>query len=201
MAVPAPASRDLPRAVRRGIAGAVVVALHIVAALLFALPPLTEGAPGRAAGDPAMTVEFITPQTVTDVPVNGEIPAPSMGESWALTAVEMPVLPFDEVADTEPSASNEFRPPRLRPQHGPTLANLAASAGVVLAKTSRVILTVAVSAEGTAGEVGVAVSSGDAKLDSVAIEYARTLRWDPAIVQGRETNMSIRLPVVFPTTG
>lgn len=196
----APAASALSQPVRRGIAGAVVLALHIAAALLFALPPTLEGTSGRSGSALSMELAFVTLPPVTAAPAGAESAAIPSEPVLTPPAIEILEPPATDDADTVLPTSNEFRPPTLQPQRGPTVAHLAANAGMVVRKSSRVILTVDVTAGGTAGEVKIVVSSGDAKLDTVAVEYARTLRWLPALVQGRETSMSIRLPVVFPAT-
>jgi TonB family protein len=60
-----------------------------------------------------------------------------------------------------------------------------------------VILAVEVTEQGAPGDVRVATSSGNTQADTLAIEYARTLRWDPANELGRTSRASIRLPVIL----
>jgi TonB family protein len=74
---------------------------------------------------------------------------------------------------------------------------LARQAGIVLTKPATALVLVRVAHTGKPDDVAVVESSGDARLDQVAIEFARGLEWAPALVAGRESTMSIRLPVEF----
>jgi TonB family protein len=98
------------------------------------------------------------------------------------------------------SANDEVRSPVLKPNRAHTPGKHARRAGVELAQPARAILVVNVTEEGRADKVELAESSGNARLDELAIEYARTLEWTPALVQGRASRMIIRFPVDFPAT-
>lgn len=184
----------------RGLAAFSVVGLHIGALGLFALPPMIDEM--KSAPDVPIVMTSLVPfedraterstkEPMVPVPVIA-LDVPDAGSLMS------PILETDRV---ETADSNEFRPPHLLSQSDPDPTTFAAASGLSLARAARVILTVTVTEQGTAGNISVMIGSGDADLDSVAIEYARTLRWHPALVRGRETSMSIRLPVVFSLSG
>jgi TonB family protein len=186
---------------RRGLLVLAVLALHAAALVLFALPRIIEGARESSPDGSRTTLALVELESSGSELVVVTTPAPLAEAVIELPTPVLPEAPAPDESEVAPASSNEFRPPRLRPHDDTTLPKLVASAGLRVAKASRVILTVSVSAEGIAGEIAIAISSGNAALDSLAIEYARIMRWEPAIVDGREAAVSIRLPVVFPATG
>jgi TonB family protein len=164
------------------------------------LPALRVGAPGAGAASPVMIASLIERESVeVNAPELG--PIPPAPPSFSFPAPSELLISFTDEAVVESPKSNEFSPPRLRENEAPSPIVFASRAGIDITRAARVILTVTVTDEGTAGEVAVTISSGNSKLDLVAIEYVRALRWDPAIVQGRQSSMNIRLPVVFAIPG
>jgi TonB family protein len=107
------------------------------------------------------------------------------------------VISQERVEAPRVGAGSETRPPMLKSTETATPGDRAKRAGIPLAATTRATLLVRVSEEGKPGEVTVAESSGDTRLDQVAVEYAQSLEWSPALVSGRESTMSIQLPVEF----
>jgi TonB family protein len=197
-----PAKRDrgpqrVPALMQRGMALFLVLALHAVIAAQFFLPALRMDSPVVIAPSPVMVATLV--EVKTDNGSAREIaPLPPLLPPFSSVPVpdELPIA-FAEDASGHLTTSNEFSPPRLHTGAAPEPTVFASKAGIDISKAARVILTVTVNEKGTAGEVIVTISSGDSRLDSAAIEYVRALRWDPAIVQGRQSSMNIRLPVVF----
>ena len=148
----------------------VVVAMHVVLALMIAVRPDKFGPPG----DDAKKVVYVAPDLTVSEPriVDGT-----------------PEIPY----------GGDVRPPRLLASAAPNIADFARRAGVAPGKSTRVILTVNVTELGVAGAIRIAASSGSPPVDALAIEYARALRWSPASVQGRKASVNIRLPVEFAT--
>jgi TonB family protein len=159
--------------ISRSVVVIVVVGAHVVAGAMFAIPVIKrvmlEPPPAEVAGPPVAMVQMAISQQ------------------------------NDEAARVRPGT--ETRPPVLRP--APAAGRLespterARRAGIPVANPSRALLLVRVTEEGKPSEVAVAETSGDARLDQVAVEYARALEWSPAVVAGRKSTMSIRLPVEF----
>jgi TonB family protein len=187
-------------ALDRGVVIGVVIAMHVAAALLFALPTMQRGV-SPAAGASPMAVTFIELPSAVAEPNELALPVSAMEVSLDPPSPSMP----EPVATAEevdlPDSIEQFRPPRMLPDEGKSLAELTTAAGLVVARQTRVILTVDVQENGSTGKVEIAVTSGDENLDALAVEYARAMRWIPAVVQGRQSSMSIRLPVIIPTTG
>jgi TonB family protein len=152
----------------RSVAIIIVVGAHVVAGALFAIPVIQ-----RAIGDA----------------VPEQLPGPPV------TMVDM-VIAEQNVAADKVSPGTQTRPPALKPGTD-TPAEHARRAGIALPKPARALLLVRVTEAGKPGDVTVVESSGDVRLDEVAIQYARSLEWTPAMVAGRESSMSIRLPVEF----
>jgi TonB family protein len=148
----------------------IVIGAHVVAGALFAIPVIQ-----RVIGEGA--------------------PPETPGPEVAL--VDMAISEQREEA-ARLGAGSRNRPPILNS------ANKAASpieharrAGLTPSADARALLLVLVDLQGKPGDVSVVESTGDTRLDQAAIDYARTLEWQPAIVGGREAAMSVRLPVEF----
>lgn len=155
--------------ISRSVVVIIVVGAHVVVGAMFAFPVLQ-----RVIGDP-------TPDEQQGPPV---------------ALVDM-VISRENVEAARVAPGTQTRPPVLKPTETATPLDRAKRAGIALAAPARATLLVRVSEEGKPGEVTVAESSGDARLDQVAVEYAQSLEWSPAIVSGRESTMSIQLPVEF----
>ncbi len=193
------AARGVTRTFSRGFAGIAVVALHFAVIALFVLPAIHKVA--HAPASLLMTATFFDAEQSPDVEPPVSIAVPLLESPIALAEPGSFDLPVIELAEVETRETSEFRPPRLKEAMRASPEEFVADAGIAVARMVRVILTVTVTEQGEAGDVSVVVASGIAELDSAAIAYARTLRWQPALVRGRESSMSIRLPVVFPATG
>lgn len=159
--------------VSRTVIIAMVIGAHVVVAGLLAFPVL---------------------QKVISEPGPGEEEGPPVAMVDMLIAEQNPEA--DKVAE-----GSKNRPPVLKPVRGESPVERARRAGVPVAAAARTLLLVRVSEEGKATDVTVAESSGADQLDNIAVEYARTLEWDPALVDGRAAIMSIRLPVEFKADG
>jgi TonB family protein len=183
----------------RGLARITVIALHVGIVALFALPTVLIDRANHVVA-PVITATFIDAEQ-SPVETPAELQPPLLESPIALPDSGSFAFPTIELVEADTPESNEFRPPRLEENHVTSPERFVMQAGLAVAQTARVILTVTVTEQGKAGEVSVAVGSGNAELDLAAIGYARTLRWHPAVVRGRESSMSIRLPVVFPATG
>lgn len=91
--------------------------------------------------------------------------------------------------------------PRLKPVEGAAAESpreRARRAGILVAADVRAMLLVRVNATGKPDDVQVTESTGDNRLDEVAVEYARAQEWTPALVAGEAVPMSTRLEVDFP---
>lgn len=191
----------VPAALRRSLTMLLVVGLHALVAVQFALPALQVGRSRQSAAPPVMLANFVEAQSAAAASPPSDVIPQEIPPSLAAPApTQWPDISVDE-ADVEAEPNNEFAPPRLRESAALEPGKYALRAGLAIVKAARVILTVTVTERGIAGDVAVAISSGDSKLDSLAIEYVRALRWEPAIVQGRQSSMNIRLPVVFAAPG
>ena len=153
----------------RSVAVIVVVGAHIVAGALFAIPVIQ-----RVIGDAA-------PEELPGEPV---------------TMVDMVIATQRDEAE-KMTTGVATRPPVLKTDGADGPIEYAKRAGFVPAKSARALLLVRVDESGKPGDVAVADSSGGARVDRAAVEYARGLEWIPAMVAGRETTMSVRLLVDF----
>lgn len=153
----------------RSVVVILVVGAHVIAGALFAFPVLQ-----RVISDP-------TPE---------EQPGPPV----ALVDMVISEQHFDAA---KVAAGTATRPPLLKRKESDSPDLRAKRAGIPVANPARATLLVRVGEDGKPGEVTVAESSGDARLDQVAVEYAQALEWSPALVSGRESTMSIHLPVEF----
>lgn len=148
-----------------------VLGAHVIAGALFAIPVIR-----RAILEPAPAEQSGPPVAMMD-----------------MTIAEQR-LDADKV-----TKGAKTRPPVLKSKSETTPVQLARRAGIVLTKPVTALLLVRVAHTGKPDNVAVVESSGDARLDQVAIDFARGLEWAPALVAGRESTMSIRLPVEFQT--
>jgi TonB family protein len=73
----------------------------------------------------------------------------------------------------------------------------AGKAGIQLHEPTTVVLAILVLQDGRVGDVQVTRSSGSAKIDAVAIEYAQTLRWIPGTRDHQPQAMRISFPVIL----
>lgn len=156
--------------ISRSVVVIVVIGAHVVAGAMFAFPVLQ-----TVIGDP-------TPEELPGAPVA------LMDMAIAQENVEAPRV----------APGTATRPPVLKPTDTATPFDRAKTAGIALPAPARATLLVRVGEDGRPGDVTVAESSGDERLDRVAVEYARALEWRPALLSGREATMSIHLPVEFP---
>jgi TonB family protein len=155
--------------ISRSVVVIIVIGAHVIAGALFAIPVIQ-----RVIGDP-------TPDELTGPPV---------------TLVDMAIAE-QNVEAAKVSPGTETRPPVLKTGKADSPAEHARRAGVALAKPARALLLVRVGENGKPSDVTVAETSGDARLDQVAVDYARSLEWSPALLAGEASIMSIRLPVDF----
>jgi TonB family protein len=193
---PAQRQRVTPR-LRRAVVTGAVLAVHVCAVIVLAVRP----AP-RTAGEPSasgMIAALLSPDSPF---ATGEISEPQLDLSApALIEMEPPEVFIDETTEARETgaaaAVAAFMPPRLDTGHTPDFAEFVARAAQQHPGAARVILTVMVDEQGLPARVNVSLSSGHSGVDEVAIEYARALRWHPAVAQGHPTSVSIRLPVLF----
>lgn len=155
--------------VSRSVVVIVVVAAHVIVGAMFAFPVLQ-----RVIGDPTPTEEPGPPVAMVDM-----------------------VIAQENVEAAKVAPGTKTRPPVLKDVDAIPPAERAKRAGVPLPADARALLLVRVGEDGKPGDVTVAESSGDSRLDEIAVAYARELEWSPALVAGREATMSIRLPVEF----
>jgi TonB family protein len=73
----------------------------------------------------------------------------------------------------------------------------ARRAGLTPGEVLTVILGVQVLADGSVGDVTVAITSGNAAADELAMAYARSLKWVPGSVNRQATDMRIRYVIVL----
>lgn len=167
-----PAGRPKFR-VSRSVVIIVVIGAHVLAGALFAIPVIR-----RAILEPA--------------------PAELAGPPVAMMDMAIAEQRMDADKVTKGAKT---RPPMLKSKSDTKPAELARRAGVDVMKPATALLLVRVADTGKPDDVTVVESSGDARLDQVAIEFARGLEWTPALVAGREATMSVRLPVEFEAGG
>jgi TonB family protein len=181
---------------RRAAIAAAVVALHVVVMAFVALRPVTTDLAVRA-GAPLL-VTFVEPTAVQVEELS--VPSDALELAQPEVEIEQPQLAADAKETLKDAATRpmqDFLPPRLDETSAMEPVELARLAGLPNGRSARVILGLTVTNRGTASDIQVTLSSGDARIDAVAVEYARALRWAPAVVQGQNSNMNIRLPVVF----
>jgi TonB family protein len=162
-------SRGAPFRISRSVVVLLVIGAHVVIGALLAFPVLQ-----RVIGDPTPEEQPGPPVALVDMAISEE-----------------------HVQASKVAPGTRTRPPMLKSTETASPADRARRAGIALAAPARATLLVRVSEQGKPGEVSVAESSGDARLDQVAVEYAQSLEWSPALVSGRESTMSIHLPVEF----
>ncbi len=183
---------------RRVLSCGAVAALHVVVALLLVPRPWQRGA-STAESQPAMTATLLSIESARPEIAANEADAGASPETrFELPAPPRLPEPFEEKLEEAPETPVQaFVPPRLDEKSRLDMADFARRAGIDPGRSARVILAVTVNEQGVAADIRVAISSGDSLVDALAVEYARALRWDPAIVQGRNSSMNIRLPVVL----
>jgi|SRR5215831_13710045 len=201
-AAPAPAwqAPRLDARWRRALTGVAALAIHVL--VLVSLASRQSLPEGKQAAPP-----FVTTMTLESepMPAAAEIrsfePELNALNERRIGVMTPPALPEDALdmsfEKPEEPVVRDFQPPRLEAGSLPDTAEFARRAGVAPGKSARVILAVTVTERGTAGDILVTVGSGNSRADALAVEYARALRWSPAVVQGRNSSMKIRLPVVL----
>ena len=83
----------------------------------------------------------------------------------------------------------------MKPASGETPAQLAQLAGIRIDAPARALLLVVIGEEGKAGKVSVAESSGNTRLDDIAIQYVRAQEWTP--VEAEDAVASVPFAVEF----
>lgn len=98
-------------------------------------------------------------------------------------------------AETEVTARS--RKPRVRkPAIGETPTQIAQRAGIRVESPVSTLLLVVIGQDGKAGSIAVAESSGDARLDDIAVQYVRGQEWVP-VGAGEESAGSVPFAVEF----
>lgn len=183
---PAPSTGRAGMRWQRFLSIGAVVAIHIVGIVMFAARPLGFRLPGvepEARNVVFITAELTLPEPTQTSPLD-------LGDPAEVLEV-----------DAHLRSSPDFVAPRLVKSSLPDAADFARRAGVEAGNAARVILAVNVSELGVATDIRVSTSSGDSQADALAIEYARALRWSPAMAGGKKSSVKIRLPVVLADPG
>lgn len=181
-APPAPSTGRVVRRWQRTLSIGAVIALHIVLVVYLAARPLGWRLPGLDSAE--------NPNVAW---LDSTVTADSAG---AIAGQDLnPADLLESEAARRPRG--DFVPPRLVRKSVTDVSSFARRAGIESGESARVILAVEVTEQGAPGDVRVSTSSGNAQADTLAIEYARTLRWDPANEHGRTSRASIRLPVIL----
>lgn len=177
---PAPTTGRAGRSWQRSLSIGAVVAIHIVGIVMFAAKPLGFRLPG------------MDPENENVVYLDAELAA----QEAAASAASAPADFFDSLeSEASRRVRGDFVPPRLMRSSVPDIAEYVRRAGVEPGNPARVVLAVKVSELGVPGDIRVASSSGNTRADAMAVEFAGTLRWNPAEQQGRRSVADIRLPV------
>lgn len=103
-----------------------------------------------------------------------------------------------EITTLQPEVAAKSRKPRLK-AHAETPSQFAQRAGVRVDLPARTLLLVSISAEGKAGAIEIAESSGNPRLDDIAVQYARAQEW--MADKAEYSSGSIPFPVEFVTSG
>ena len=169
-------------------------------------PPLADPAAPALEVEPEILVEEDAFEAPDIAPPPAPEPVPSVVALPPLVALRTPLQrPARDPApqEREPAPAP---PPDPLPAPVTTKAALAADAGEPpvypvrarrLGLEGRVVVRVAVGADGRAAEVTVAESSGHAMLDEAALAAVRTWTFAPALRDGRPEPGALLVPVRF----
>jgi TonB family protein len=98
---------------------------------------------------------------------------------WERASPPVQLVDMDiTAAETEVTARSR-KARSMKPAKGESPAQLAQRAGIRIDAPVRTMLLVVISQEGKAGNVSVAESSGNARLDDIAAQYVRAQEWAP----------------------
>jgi hypothetical protein len=102
-----------------------------------------------------------------------------------------------KITAAEEKVAAKSRKPRVRkPEVGETPVQLARRAGIPVETPVRTLLLVIIGQDGKPGAVTVAESSGDSRMDEIAVNYARAQEWVP-VSAGEESPGSVPFAVEF----
>jgi protein TonB len=210
-----------PRANRATIA--IIVAAHaiLVAALIEGTGPLPLSKPRQAIvvqlvppPEPAkatppskpkpLPVKVIAPMPAVPPPAIGVPDLPSVQELPAITLppstpepAPVPAIPAPVAAVAAAPAIAPLVPPRYDAAYLDNPAPAYPSAARRLHEEGRVLLRVRVTADGRAGDVDVATSSGSERLDRAALDAVRRWRFVPARRGDEAVAAQVLVPIVF----
>ena len=156
---------------------------------------------GRPVGEPRLTVRDGEPARISIGSVRGSTNAE------VLQGIDMTVTVNGGARVSAAAAAQAAAAPKAQSAPKP-VARSAAGYGTLSPPpypkgrkvSGRVLLQIKVGADGSAQEVKLARSSGDAELDSSTIAAARTWRFQPAVEGGEPVESWVQVPVDFATS-
>lgn len=121
---------------------------------------------------------------------------------------ENPALSFSEapVQLPMPTLSVEaFEPqrdaPQIDPNRRPDIASFSARAHLAPGTVATVLLMLEIAADGSVISAEVVRSNADEAATAAAVDYARSTRWTPGMIDGEPSNMQASLTVVLGENG
>jgi TonB family protein len=160
---------------------------HVVLALLLMREPIALHKL-RPEATPIMAEILMTDDGAKSAPVS------------ELTTPELPVVlaPPSLPADTsEPQRDM----PRIDPEVRPDIASFSARAQLAPGTTATVMLTLEIAPDGSVMSAQVVRSNAGEAANEAAIDYARTTRWSPGMIDGEPHAMQASLTVILGENG
>jgi TonB family protein len=169
----------------------VVLAAVAIAHVCIAMLVTGSAAADRDFTAVPLTIEFIESKRVEQDQPAPVAPTPVLSE--AVIPLESVEIPLEEDAPTATAVMNSAPvPAAIQPL---TADEFAAKFLLALTEEATVVILVEVLADGTVGTVTVDRSSGSALVDTVALEYARELKWIPGFANGEPVATRVRYGV------
>jgi TonB family protein len=179
-------TRTLARVGVRGILLAIVAGAHVMIVVHWIANPMSV----RIAHDAVepMYAEFFSAEPPDESVFKTEA-------NWPPISGPIPELP--ELAVASLMAEPPIEGPMIDPMWGPDIAEYSERANLSAGKTVKVILTVAIGADGAVISAEVLSSTGDEAANDAALDYARATRWIPGTVGGEPRAMQASLTVIL----
>jgi TonB family protein len=174
------------------IIGGIVLVAHV---LVLSLARVAQ----RAPEDVARPAEPVSAQLIVQSETWDRVPAPQLRlEAPPRIETSLREIQFVDSVEAELAAiSGPASAPRLMRYQTADISNYARRAHLLQGHPVTVILLVNVLEDGRAGSVDVSRSSGNAEIDSAAVDYALELQWVPATRERVPVATRIALPVTL----
>jgi TonB family protein len=111
--------------------------------------------------------------------------------------ISVPTPVFPELTTASLLTDPTIEEPKIDPMWGPNIAEFSERANLPAGKTIKVMLSMAIGADGGVISAEVIRSTGDEAANDAALDYARATRWIPGTVAGEARAMQASLTVIL----